>query len=61
METGAWKKSHKGLLRVNEDFTVSEQVTWDQQGGLLRPVFKDGQLLVEEDLETIRERLRSYS
>lgn len=60
-KTGAWKKSHKGLLRVNDDFTVSEQVTWDQQGGLLCPVFKDGKLLVEEDLATIRNRLRSYS
>ena len=59
-KTGAWKKSHKGLLRVNEDLSVSEQVTWEQQGGVLQPVFRNGKLLRFETLEQIRTRLATY-
>lgn len=59
-KTGAWKKSHKGLLRVNDDLSVSEQVTWEQQGGVLEPVFRNGKLLRFETLEQIRARLAQY-
>lgn len=45
-KTGMWKKSHKGLLRVNADLSVSENVTWaEEQTGMLQPVFKNGVIL----------------
>lgn len=56
-KTGAWKKSHRGLLRVNEDLSVEQDVTWEHEGGVLRTVFKDGRLLVRQSLSEIRERL----
>lgn len=56
-KTGAWKKSHRGLLRVNPDLTTTEGVTWDQQGGELQPVFRDSKLLRTDNLQAIRERL----
>lgn len=60
-KTGAWKTSHKGLLRVNEDLSVSQDVTWEEEGqGLLRTVFEDGKLVVDEDFETVRARALSY-
>lgn len=54
-KTGAWKKSHKGLLRVNEDLSTTENVTWADEGGLLQPVFRDGQLLKDYSWEEVRE------
>lgn len=54
------KKSHKGLMRL--DYINGRYVTLDQQthaqeqGGLLKPVFRDGQLLVEFTLDEIRAR-----
>lgn len=57
-KTGAWKKSHKGLLRVNSDLTVTENCTREQEaGGLLQTVFKDGKLLVDQKFEDIRTRV----
>ena len=56
------KRSAKGLLRVDE--TATGYVLHDQQtpeqaaGGALVPVFRDGVLLVEQDLAQIRERLQ---
>jgi len=56
------KRSAKGLLRVEE--TATGYVLHDQQtadaaaGGALVPVFRDGQLLVEQSLAQIRERLQ---
>lgn len=56
------KKSAKGLLRVEE--TPSGYVLHDQQtpeqaaGGALVPVFRDGELLVEQSLAQIRARLQ---
>lgn len=58
-KTGGWKKSHKGLLRVNNDYSVTEEVDWANQGGLLKPVFKDGKLLRETNLQEIRDRIES--
>lgn len=61
-KTGAWKKSHKGLLRINDDLTVSEQVSWEEEnGGLLETVFANGRLMHIDTLQEIRERLASYS
>lgn len=54
------KKSMKGLLKVNTDFSVQQECTWDEEGeGILEEVFKDGILLREETLAGIRERLAS--
>lgn len=52
------KRSAKGLLRVNADLTLTQQCTPEQEEeGLLRTVFKDGQLVVDDSLAVIRERL----
>lgn len=57
-KTGAWKKSHKGLLHVSEDFTVSENVSREMaETGLLLPVFKDGKFLKRYTLNDLRGRL----
>lgn len=51
------KKSAKGLLCVRPDFTLGEEVTWQEEGGLLQTVFKDGKLENEQTLAQIRKRL----
>lgn len=52
------KKSAKGLLRVNTDLSLDEQVTEEQEKeGMLQTVFLDGKLMRNESLATIRERL----
>jgi nicotinamide phosphoribosyltransferase len=55
------KKSARGLLRVNEDLTLSESVTPEEEAqGLLTTVFKDGHLVKEYSLKDIRNRLNEY-
>ncbi len=58
-KTGAWKKSHKGLLRVNQDLTVSQDVSWEEEKeGLLHTVFLNSYCWVSDNsLKGIRERL----
>lgn len=52
------KKSAKGLLRVNSDLTVSQQVTPEEEaGGQLRVVFEDGKLYNLQTLSQIRSKL----
>ncbi|WP_081601671.1 hypothetical protein [Thiobacillus denitrificans] len=55
------KKSAKGLLRVEYEGTnfvlYEEQTRSEFEGGALVPVFRDGNLLVDEPLSTIRDRL----
>jgi len=52
------KKSAKGLLRVNEDLTLSEQVSVeDEATGLLTTVFLDGKLMNITTLQEMRERV----
>lgn len=52
------KKSAKGLLRVNADLTLSQQVTpAEEKEGLLRTIFKDGKAYNTETLAVIRARL----
>ena len=51
------KKSAKGLLRVNSDFSLSQEVNWDEEGGLLESVFIDGKIVKEYTLSDIRSRL----
>lgn len=59
--TGGWKKSHKGLLRVDEEdgkIVVKQDVTWEEEkGGLLEDKFINGQLFNLHTLEDIRARL----
>lgn len=52
------KKSAKGLLRVNPDYTLTEECTTDQEGeGLLMKVFENGQVWNKQSLAEIRARL----
>ena len=55
------KKSAKGLLKVERTengFELSDEVSWEtERQGALEIVFRDGQLIREERLERIRERL----
>lgn len=55
------KKSAKGLLRVEREgdhYVLHQQQTAEQaEGGELRPVFRDGQLLSRQSLAEIRQRL----
>lgn len=55
------KKSARGLLRVDlvgEDFVLSDQVSKEQEkGGMLRTVFENGKLLVEDTFDIIRQRV----
>lgn len=57
------KRSAKGLLRVERegaDFVLYDQQSPEQEAqGALEPVFRDGKLLREESLSTIRQRLWS--
>jgi nicotinamide phosphoribosyltransferase len=53
------KRSAKGLLRVNEDMTLSQEVEWSQEGGMLQTVFKNGIAAKPQTLSEIRERLNS--
>lgn len=53
------KKSAKGLLKVNLDLTLSQQVSVEEeQTGMLETVFKDGVLVKKTSLQEIRNRLR---
>lgn len=56
------KKSAKGLLRVDktpDGYVLHDQQTPEQAaGGALVPVFRDGELLVEQSLAEIRARLQ---
>lgn len=55
---GGIKKSAKGLLRVNENLTLSECVTEaEEETGLLKTVFLDGKHLRETSLADIRARI----
>jgi hypothetical protein len=54
------KKSAKGLLRVNADLTLSQQVTLsEERQGLLKTIFLDGETQNFQTLAQIRERLLS--
>lgn len=52
------KKSHKGLLCLNEDMTLDQEVSWDEEaGGIYETVFEDGKLVRFQTLAEIRELL----
>ena len=54
------KKSLKGLMGLfleDGKYVTKDELTWDQEKtGLLQTVFKDGELLIETNLQEIRER-----
>lgn len=55
---GGVKKSAKGLLKVNEDLTLSEQVSLSEENtGLLKTVFKNGRIVRRTTLKEIRDRV----
>lgn len=57
---GGVKKSAKGLLRVNEDLTLSECVSIEEEKtGLLETVFLNGVLTREHSLAEIRQRVKN--
>jgi nicotinamide phosphoribosyltransferase len=55
------KKSARGLIRVHEDLTYSDQVSWqEEEGGLLETVFLDGKIVKRTTLSEIRERVNNH-
>jgi nicotinamide phosphoribosyltransferase len=53
-----FKKSAKGLLRVNEDLSLSECVSKDEeQTGMLQTVFFNGKTFARTSLKEIREKI----
>ena len=53
------KNSAKGLLRVNADLSLTEQVSEDEEAkGLLETVFLDGKVTKVQTLQEIRKRLQ---
>lgn len=59
------KRSAKGLMQVYRDtrsgrLALKDGCTWDEEAqGELRPVFRDGKLLLNQTLEEIRNRIKS--
>lgn len=52
------KKSHKGLMRLNADKSLDQEITWEEEkGGILEEVFVNGKLVREQSLRDIRELL----
>jgi len=59
---GGVKKSARGLLRVNEDLSLSEDVTIKEENdGLLQSVFWNGKTPAKVSLAQIRKRLHAKS
>lgn len=57
------KKSAKGLIKIvleNGTYKLIDQVTWEEEKqGELREVFRDGELIIDEKLSAIRERVKA--
>jgi nicotinamide phosphoribosyltransferase len=54
------KKSLRGLVRVDENYEVHTQCSWEEEGtGILQTIYEDGQFFNGETLTQIRERLNS--
>lgn len=55
------KKSLKGLVAVNQDWTVKQEASWEEfrSQDRMSLVFKDGKLLRETTLDEIRERIKN--
>lgn len=56
------KKSARGLLRLDDSeggYRLTEQVAWEDEGGAMKKVFEDGDLLVDLSLAEIRRNIRA--
>ena len=63
------KKSLKGLIKVSKHYNEEthepsyyavDQVSWEEeQQGELREIFRDGEMLIDESFDTIRERVKA--
>jgi Nicotinate phosphoribosyltransferase (NAPRTase) family. len=57
------KRSAKGLMKVieeNNTYRLKDRVSWEEENtGALREIFRDGKLLVEENLAEIRARIKN--
>ncbi|MEZ4879839.1 MAG: nicotinate phosphoribosyltransferase [Chitinophagales bacterium] len=55
------KKSAKGLLKleiINNEICLVDQVSWEEEKqGLLKEVYKDGKLIIDDTLSAIRKRM----
>jgi nicotinamide phosphoribosyltransferase len=52
------KKSAKGLLRVNKDMTLTDQVSWNEEStGILKTLYVDGAFESYTNFKTIKEKL----
>ncbi|MBX4206084.1 nicotinate phosphoribosyltransferase [Candidatus Microgenomates bacterium] len=61
-KTGGYKKSHKGLLRVNDDGSVKQQCTWEEEAtGRLETVFENGEMKRFQTLAEIRSLINECS
>ncbi len=60
---GGFKKSQKGCCVVYEDLSFKDGFTWEEactnEENQLIPVFKDGKLLVEQNLQQVRATLHN--
>jgi nicotinamide phosphoribosyltransferase len=61
---GNFKKSQKGCVVVSKNndgsYTFTDGYNWDEtdnEYNALRPIFRDGKMVVDDDLATIRQRL----
>ncbi|HYF01864.1 MAG TPA: nicotinate phosphoribosyltransferase [Patescibacteria group bacterium] len=56
------KKSAKGLMKIeleNSTYKLTDQVNWEEEKeGELKEIFRDGQLLIDQSLAEIRERVK---
>ena len=56
------KKSAKGLMKVikeNGEYKLIDQVSWEEEKkGELKEVYRDGKILIDEKLSTIRKRIK---
>jgi nicotinamide phosphoribosyltransferase len=59
------KKSAKGLIKIvknNNAYQLVDQVNWEEeQKGELREIYRDGKLLIDENLNEIRKRVKRKS
>jgi nicotinamide phosphoribosyltransferase len=52
------KKSAKGLLRVNEDMSLTDQISWDKENtGMLKTLYVDGIFESYTNFKTIKSKL----
>ena len=54
------KKSLKGLMRVNEDLSVTQECSWAEESeGILQTIYEDGKFFNQCTLSSVREVIKS--